>query len=92
MRLKSVHTAAFIKLKRMEKKATQLQLAKHVGVSEVGSQIISNVERGAVQLPYKWVPKVAEFLGVEVDELIERMAMDYQQSIRKELFESSKAV
>jgi len=88
MRLKSNKVARFIRQKRLEKTTTQLAMAKFLSVTDkpgVTAQIISNIERGLVQLPVAWLPLVAQFFGVEQDELLNLMAEDYKENIKAAL-------
>ena len=78
--------------KRIEFKISQQQLSKMLGFSQKQGQLISNIELGKCQLPPTKVKKLSEVLYIDVNQVIEAMAMDYQNNLIKEVLKDESPI
>ncbi len=77
MKLKDI-----IKTKRVEKKYSQVKLAKLLGYSS--GQFVSNWERGESYPPMDRLAKIALIFDIEKERLITLFLEEYSESKRKE--------
>lgn len=87
MRVRADATASLIRSKRENLNMTQTELARRLGWEKSQSMFVSNIENCKVQLPIKKIDKVLLTLGIDQDELIEAMALDYKNAIEDEIEE-----
>lgn len=65
---------------RLEKKISQVKIAKALGVS---SQYIANVERGVCNLAPIYIKKTCKMIGLDTELLIDVMVDDCRSSLKK---------
>lgn len=73
----------FLKKRRAELGYTQTHIAGALGYSS--PQYISNVERGTCFFPRGRVRKLAKVLETSVEDLVERMILDFIADLKKDV-------
>ncbi len=66
---------------------TQQQVSDNVFGLQRNAQFASNIERGKCQLPPVYIKKLANYLDVPLDEVIDAMTGDYKESLLHEIDE-----
>lgn len=78
----------FVKSKRIEKNKTQADVSKALGLDT--TQFVSNIERGLTNIPTSRYKQLAEFLGFDVNKLIEMNVQEYRRALAVEVKDSKK--
>jgi transcriptional regulator with XRE-family HTH domain len=85
MQFKANHVAKLIKNRRKDLNYTQQELQKNLGYKSNRSQYLSNIERGLVPFPVKYIGKLSQALKVSEEMIIELMARDYKEQLLEEV-------
>lgn len=85
MNVLSNNLAKLIKRRRIDLRISQTELSKRLAYGSRCGQRISNVERGACQLPAKYLNKLSICLMISRETIITEMVKDYQDALIKEL-------
>jgi len=89
---RSNHLANLIKTRRIKFKLSQQGLSKALGYSQKHGQFISNIEIGKCLLPPEKIRKLSEVLHMDFIQVIEAMAMDYQNNLIKEVLKDESPI
>jgi len=68
-----------MKAQQLPQKVSQEELSKLLGYKN--GQFISNVERGKCSIPLKSLAKLANILDIPVEELVEAVVKDFQETV-----------
>lgn len=76
-----------IKAQREKLNLTQIEVAKHLGIT---NQFLSNIEREVCGIPLDLIPKLLEILKLDKHKVIDAMVEKFRKNIEKKILKKAK--